>query len=149
MWMLSFLPTSFLVYFVNLLFYTGVVFTILGFVLRFQFFAPYRAFFQILGIITLGAGLYFKGGYEVESQWRAKVEEMQAKVAEVENKAQEYNNRLEEEQKKKQKVIHDTKVVVKEKIKEKTEIINAECKVAPEAIQILNEATINPLGEKK
>ena len=149
MWMLSFLPTSFLVYFVNMIFYIGVIFSILGFVLRFQFFAPYRAFFQLIGIIALGAGLYFKGGYEVEEQWRAKVEAMQAKVDEAEKKANEYNLLLEEEHKKKQQVIHDTKVIIKKEIEEKIQIIDADCKVAPEAIEILNKATINPLGDKK
>ena len=149
MWMLSFLPTSFLVYFVNMIFYIGVLFSILGFVLRFQFFAPYRAFFQLIGIITLGAGLYFKGGYEVEEQWRAKVEAMQAKVDEAEKKANEYNILLEEEHKKKQQVIHDTKVIIKKEIEEKIQIIDADCKVAPEAIEILNKATVNPLGDKK
>ena len=149
MWMLSFLPTSFLVYFVNMIFYIGVLFSILGFVLRFQFFAPYRALFQLIGIITLGAGLYFKGGYEVEEQWRAKVEAMQAKVDEAEKKANEYNILLEEEHKKKQQVIHDTKVIIKKEIEEKIQIIDADCKVAPEAIEILNKATVNPLGDKK
>lgn len=149
MWMLSFLPTSFLLYFVNTIFYIGVIFSILGFVLRFQFFSPYRAFFQLIGIIALGAGLYFKGGYEVEEQWRAKVEAMQAKVDEAEKKANEYNTLLEEEHKKKQKVIHDTKVIIKKEIEEKIQIIDADCKVAPEAIEILNKATINPLGNKK
>lgn len=147
--MLSLIPDSILLYFIHTILVIGVVATILGFLLRFQFLAPYRLVNQVIGVICLSAGLYFKGGYSVEAEWREKVNAMQAKVDEAEKKAEEFNKLLEEEHKKKQKVIHDTKVVIKEKIKEKTEIINAECKVAPEAIDILNEATINPLGEKK
>lgn len=149
MWMLSFLPTSFLLVIINAILLIGVVFTVLGFVLRFQALAPYRAVCQLLGILALSAGLYFKGGYSVEVEWRAKVEALQAKVDEAEKKANEYNILLEEEHKKKQKVIHDTKVVIKKEIEEKIKVIDADCKVAPEAIEILNKATINPLGGKK
>lgn len=149
MWMLSLIPDSILLYFINALVIIGVVATILGFVLRFQFLAPYRLTNQIIGVICLSAGLYFKGGYDTEAAWREKVHQMELQVAQLEQQSHDLNVRLEEEVKKKQKVIHDTKVVIKEKIKEKTEVINAECKVAPEAIEIINEATINPLGEKK
>jgi len=140
MWMLTFLPTSFLVYFVDLIFYTGVICTLLGFILRFQFLAPYRTFFQLLGVVTLGAGLYFKGGYEVEQQWRDRVEAMQQKVDIAEEKAKTANAQIETKVVTKIQKIHDTKVVTKEVIKEKKVLIDANCEIPQEAVDILNSA---------
>ena len=62
MFLLQLLPTSMLIYFVNLIFYTGVVCTVLGFILRFKFLENWRLILQVIGVIALGAGLYMKGG---------------------------------------------------------------------------------------
>lgn len=147
--MLSLIPDSILLYFINAVLVIGIVATILGFVLRFQFLAPYRLMNQIIGIICLSGGLYFKGGYDTEAAWRERVHQMELQVQQLEHMSHDLNVRLEEEIKKKQKVIHDTKTVIKKEIIEKKSIINAECRVAPEAIEIINKATINPLGENK
>ena len=140
MWMLSLIPNSFLIYFVNLIFYTGVIATILGFVLRFQFLAPYRMICQVIGILCLGAGLYFKGGYEVEQQWRQRVEELQKKIDIAEEKSKTANAEIETKIVTKIQKIHDTKVVTKEVIKEKQVLIDSNCDVPQEVIDILNSA---------
>lgn len=140
MWMLSLIPDSFLIYFVNLIFYTGVIATILGFVLRFEFLAPYRMICQVIGVLALGAGLYFKGGYEVEQQWRKRVSDMQVKVDLAEQKAKTANAEIQTKIVTKIKTIHDTKVITKEVIKEKQVMIDANCDVPEVAIDILNSA---------
>ena len=140
MWMLSLIPDSFLIYFVNLIFYTGVIATILGFVLRFEFLAPYRMICQVIGVLALGAGLYFKGGYEVEQQWRKRVLDMQVKVDLAEQKAKTANAEIQTKIVTKIKTIHDTKVITKEVIKEKQVMIDANCDVPEVAIDILNSA---------
>lgn len=138
--MLSLIPDSFLIYFVNLIFYTGVIATILGFVLRFEFLAPYRMICQVIGVLALGAGLYFKGGYEVEQQWRKRVSDMQVKVDLAEQKAKTANAEIQTKIVTKIKTIHDTKVITKEVIKEKQVMIDANCDVPEVAIDILNSA---------
>ena len=140
MWMLSLIPDSFLIYFVNLIFYTGVIATILGFVLRFEFLAPYRMICQVVGVLALGAGLYFKGGYEVEQQWRKRVSDMQVKVQIAEEKAKTANAEIQTKIVTKIKTIHDTKVITKEVIKEKQVMIDANCDVPQSAIDIMNSA---------
>ena len=140
MWMLSLIPDSFLIYFVNLIFYTGVIATILGFVLRFEFLAPYRMICQVVGVLALGAGLYFKGGYEVEQQWRKRVSDMQVKVQIAEEKAKTANAEIQTKIVTKIKTIHDTKVITKEVIKEKQVMIDANCDVPQTAIDIMNSA---------
>ena len=138
--MLSLIPDSFLIYFVNLIFYTGVIATILGFVLRFEFLAPYRMICQVVGVLALGAGLYFKGGYEVEQQWRKRVSDMQVKVQIAEEKAKTANAEIQTKIVTKIKTIHDTKVITKEVIKEKQVMIDANCDVPQSAIDIMNSA---------
>lgn len=148
MWILSFF-TSLMSYIINIILVIGVLATILGFVLRGYWFEQYRLICQIVGIVALSFGLYLKGGNVVEKEWQLKVEKLQAQVEYAEKLSEKYNTELEAERKKKQQVIHDTKIIVKEKIKQKSKQIDAKCVVAPEAIQILNEAVDKPKGEKK
>ena len=118
-----------LIYFVNLIFYTGIACTLFGFIFRFKFFEQWRLIIQVVGILALGAGLYMKGGYEFEMQWRDRVAEMQKKVDAAEAKSKVVNTDIK------------TKIVTKiKKIKEHETVINAECKVPKEAIDILNSS---------
>jgi hypothetical protein len=143
MFLLHLIPTSMLIYFVNLIFYTGVVCTVLGFVLRFKFFEQWRLILQVVGVIALGAGLYMKGGYEAEMQWRDRVAEMEAKVAAAEEKSKETNTVIQERVVTKIKRVKEIQVKNKEVIKQVEKIINAECTVPKEAIDILNAAARN------
>jgi len=144
MLLLSLIPDSFLVYFVNIIFYVGLISTLLGFILRFNFLTPYRLICQVVGVLFLSAGLYFKGGYEVEQQWRDRVNELQKKVEIAEEKAKTANAEIQTKVITKIQKIHDTKVVTKEIIKEKRVLIDANCDVPQEAIDILNNAAKGP-----
>ena len=149
MWMLSFIPDTVLHPFVNTIFYAGVVGTVLGFIFNFNFLAPYRPIVQIVGIMLLVAGVYFKGGYEVEQQWRVKVAELQAQVAAAEAKSKETNTVIQEKIITKVKHIKDTQVKIQQQIVEKEKIINGECVVPAEAVEILNRAAEKPVGVTK
>ena len=140
MWMLSFIPDSVLYAFVNIIFYSGLVGTLLGFVFNFGFLSPYRLIVQTVGILLLCAGLYFKGGYEVEQQWRDRVSAMQQKVDIAEEKAKTVNAEIQTKVVTKIKTIHDTKVITKDVIKEKEVLIDKNCDVPQDAIDILNAA---------
>lgn len=93
-------------------------------------------------------GVYLKGGYSVEMEWREKVAKVEEKVAVVEEKSQEANVVVQKVYVDKIKVVKDTKIVVQEKIVEVEKIIDAECKVAPEALDLLNQAAKNPGASK-
>jgi hypothetical protein len=122
---------------------------VLGFVLRFKFLENWRLILQVIGVIALGAGLYMKGGYEVEMQWRNRVAEMEAKVAAAEAKSKEVNTVIETKVVTKVKKIKDTQVKIQKEIVEKEKIINGECTVPAEAIEILNKAAEKPVGAVK
>jgi hypothetical protein len=150
MWILSFLPDSFLLFIVNTILIAGIVGTVISFFFInrlarwFPSIAPYYWLLQILSIVVLVAGVYFKGGYSVEQEWRDRVAELEAKIAIAEEKSKEANNKLNEVVKSKTKVIHDTKVITKEKLKVVEKLIDKECKVPKEAVDIHNDAAKAP-----
>jgi len=153
MFLLSFVPDALIQLVVNGVLIAGIVGCVVSFFFGFfvrwmPWIIPYRMLLQILGLLLLIAGVYFKGGVGVEMEWRERVRTAQEAVRVAEEKAKQANIELEEEKKKKQKVITQNKIVIQEKIVEKEKIIDAECKVPKEAIDILNESAKNP-GVKK
>jgi hypothetical protein len=155
MWMISWLPDSFLLYAVNILLVVGAVSAFLSFfiihrVVRwFPALAPYHLIIQIVSAVLLVAGLYFKGGLGVEMAWRERVAELEAKVKESEEKAKVVNEKIVVEYRDRVRTVVETKVVIQEKIKEVEKIVDGQCKVAPEAVSIHNEAAKMPERNKK
>lgn len=155
MWMLSFIPDSFLIYVVNLILLAGAVGSVLFFfvlhrILRwFPALSPYYLLLQIISAALLVIGIYLKGGYSVEMSWREKVRIAEEKARLAEQQAAELNAKLNDEVKKKQKVIVENKIVYQDRIREVAKVIDKECKVAPEAIDIHNAAAKNKSLEKK
>jgi hypothetical protein len=149
MWMLTFIPDSILHAFVNLVFYAGIITSLLGFVFNFSYLRPYRLIVQVVGIMLLVAGVYFKGGYEVETQWRERAAELQAKVDAAVVKSQETNTVIKTKVVTKIKKIKEVQVQLQKEIVEKEKIINGECVVPKEAIELLNKAAEKPVEETK
>jgi hypothetical protein len=149
-WMIGWIPDSLLAYAVNILLVVGAVSAFLSFFVIHRIvrwvpaLAPYHLLLQIASAVLLVAGLYFKGGYGVEMAWRERVAELEAKIKESEEKSKQINEKIVVQYRDRVKVIKDTQVVVQEKIKEVEKIVDAKCEVAPEAINILNEAAKKP-----
>ena len=155
MWMISWLPDSFLLYAVNILLVVGAVSAFLSFfiihrVVRwFPALAPYHLIIQIVSAVLLVAGLYFKGGLGVEMAWRERVAELEAKVKESEEQAKIVNEKVVVQYRDRVKTVTETKFVIQEKIKEVEKIVDAQCKVAPEAVTVHNDAAKMPERNKK
>ena len=147
MWLLHLLPDSFLIYVINGICIAGVVATVLGFFLGWvPFVGRWKLPLQLLGIALLVAGVYFKGGYSTEMEWRARVAEVEKKVAIAEAKAKKANAQVQTKIVTKIVKIHDKANTVKETIRRNKEKINAECKLSDEAISAYNS---NIIKEKK
>ena len=99
---------------------------------------------QIASIIIFCIGLYWKGGYSVESDWRERVAEMEAKIKIAEEKSKEANVVIETKYKDRVKKITETRDIIVEKIKINERIIDAKCELDPMVISILNEAAKKP-----
>jgi hypothetical protein len=155
MWVLSFVPNSLLIWIVNTILIVGAIGSFLSFFVlhkilnKLPALAPYYLLIQIVSAVLLVAGIYFKGGYDVEASWRDKVRVAQEKAALAEAQAKEANVKLDAEVKKKQKIVKENTVVYRDRIREVEKIIDKECKVAPEAIDIHNAAAKNKPLEKK
>lgn len=149
MWMLAFIPDTLLAWFVNTVLIAGVV----GFAASFFFafvvrwlpaIAPYHLLIQIVSIVLLVSGVYFKGGYSVEMAWRERVAELQAKVEAAEAESKNANVQLQDALNSKTKVITETKIVIKDRIVKEAITIDAKCDVPKEALSILNDAAKAP-----
>lgn len=145
MWLLHFFPDSLLAWFVNIVLILGII----GFAASFFFgyvakylpqLIPYRMIIQIVSIVLLVAGVYFKGGQAAEMQWRERVRELEAKVAVAEQQSKEANVALEQKTQEKVRVVRETQVVVQEKIKSVQVKIDSQCKITAETLDVLNEA---------
>jgi hypothetical protein len=143
-WMLSLIPDAILNWVYWLIIAVGLTGMFAGWLGKFiPMYGKYVGILKPVGIALVVLGVWLRGGYDVEMAWRAKVEEAQAKVAKAEAASQEVNTKLETERKKKAKVRTEYITTVKERIVKETQVIDAECKVAPEAISILNDAAKN------
>lgn len=147
MWMLAFFPDAFLAWIINTILIVGIV----GFVASFFFgfvvrwiptIAPYHLLIQVISIVLLVGGVYFKGGYSVEMEWREKVAELEAKIAISEQKSKEVNEKIVTVYKDRVKVVKETQVVVQEKIKIVEVKIDSQCTITPDTIDILNQAAV-------
>lgn len=83
-------------------------------------------------------GTYFKGGYAVEKEWRDRVDQLQKQLAIAEAKSANTNVEIQTKYIEKTKVVHDVKVKIQQEIVEKAVLIDSECSVPQEAIDLLN-----------
>ena len=145
MFLLHLLPDSFLIWIINILLTGGLIGMVVGFFgSKLPFVSTYARVIQIASIIAFCIGLYWKGGYSVEQDWRERVAEMEAKIKVSEEKSKEINTVIETKYKDRVKKITETKEVIVEKIKVNEKIIDAKCELDPIVISILNEAAKKP-----
>ena len=149
--MLSFIPDALLIWAINAVLLIGIAGTAVSIMFKlairyFPWIIPYRLLLQVVSVILLVLGVYLKGGYAVEAEWRARVAELEAKVAISEQKSKEANTQIQTVYVDRVKVVKEKQIVIQEKLKTVEVKIDANCKVVPEAISILNEAAV---GVKK
>ena len=145
MFLLHLLPDAFLIWIINLLLVGGLIGIVVGFFgSKIPFVGTYARMIQIASIIIFCIGLYWKGGYSVESDWRERVAEMEAKIKIAEEKSKETNIVIETKYKDRVKKITETRDIIVEKIKINEKIIDAKCELDPMVISILNEAAKKP-----
>ena len=104
------------------------------------FYGKYVGILKPIGVALLVLGVWLRGGYDTEMEWRARVAEMEARVAKAEAESADANARLKDALKGKVKVIRETQIVVQEKIKQDSAKMDAECKLDPVVVEDLNQA---------
>ena len=143
--MMHLLPESFLILIIHALLVTGLIGMVIGFIGgKLPFVGTYATIIKIVSIVLFCIGLYWKGGYSVEEDWRQRVADMEEKVRIAEAKSKEANVIIETKYKDRVKKITETRNVIVEKIKINEKIIDAKCELDPVVISILNEAAKKP-----
>ena len=145
MFLLNFIPDAFLIWIVNAILIAGIIGTVVafffGFFVRYlPWIIPYRMLLQIVALVLLIAGVYFKGGVGVEMSWRARVADMEAKVAKAEAESKTANEKIKTVYVDKVRVVKETQVVIQEKIKTVEVKIDSQCKITTDTVDILNDA---------
>jgi hypothetical protein len=131
--------------------------------------ASYYRVIQVVSLIILCAGIYFKGGYSVEKMWRDRVAELEEKVKIAEEQASKKNVEIQEKVVERTKIVKEkgaeivkyvdrwnTKEVIKEvegpervRVEEVVKYIES-CPVPKELIDLHNEAAkLNKGAAKK
>jgi hypothetical protein len=119
----------------------GAIGILASFFIKFiPFINIYRTPIQIISIIVFCSGIYWYGGYTTEMMWRDEVAKMEEKVKESEEKSKKVNTVIKKVYLDRVKIVKQDVVVIQEKIKEVSNVIDRDCKVSPEAVNLLNQA---------
>ncbi len=148
MWLLSFIPDSWLVLAVHIIFGLGVLGLALTWVFgnildHFTFISPYVKLIRSLSIVLFVSGLYFEGGIGAETEWREKVAALEEKVKIAETQSKEANIKLRAKVLEKIKIIQKNVANNKQEINTHKVIIDSECKLNDKAIDIYNSSIKN------
>lgn len=144
MWLIQLIPNGMLSLFVYSCIGVGIVGLVISFFLNFvPFVDKYKSIIQLISILSLIVGIWMGGTLEAQDFWKGKVDKLETdlEIANRRVKNAENNTKIEYKFIDRVKVVKDTQVVVQEKIKIYTPEIDAECKVSPRAVEILNDAS--------
>jgi hypothetical protein len=151
MWQLAILwnlvPTWLISWLVTGLIVVGLVGISASWIARWvPYFNLYRGPIQLIGIVCLVLGVYFKGGADVERSWRERVAELEARVAQAEKQSTEANKKLSDQLSQNKKLTQEVKNANQASIRANASKIDAECRVPDVAIELLNSASQNKVS---
>jgi len=146
--MLSFIPDSWIQLAVHIIFGLGVAGLVLTWLIQnifnhFTKLLPWIKTIRWVSIVLFIVGLYFEGGIGVESEWRARVAQLEAKIKVAEQQSKDANDKLKNQINSKVKIIKINSATNKEAIAQNKEVIDAECSLNDKAIVIYNNAVKN------
>lgn len=149
MFILHLLPDSFLAFVVDAVLLAGILSTVLTcFLLKHVIrliptLAPHIKIAQIISVVVLLSGVYFKGGYSSEMAWRERVREMEARVAQAEKESQAANDKLADGGKQKIKIIREKGIIIKQYVDREVSKYDNTCVVPSAVVNAHNAAARN------
>ena len=151
MWILHFLPTALILWTCNIVLLAGVLLTVTAFFIqRIPIINQYRIPAQVLGIALLVVGVYWRGGYAIEQEWRERVAAVEAQVAAAEAASREENTKIVTKVVTKTQIIRTrgadiVKYVDREIVKYDTKFASGgQCEIPSEFIKAINDAAEAP-----
>jgi len=101
----------------------------------------YTILTKLISLVVFTVSVFLAGGSGVAKVWQEEIKAKQAEIDAATAKSKNANVKIQYVIRNQLKVIHDKQVVVQHDIARDAAIIDSECKVAPQAIKDLNEAT--------
>jgi predicted PurR-regulated permease PerM len=145
-WIIGKIPATFWM----ILSIAGAVLYVLSGVLgRLPTFKTYSWALKPLSILVMFIGVYMYGGASINDHYQKLIKEYEQKIAIAEQQSAAVNTVIEERLVTQNKYIKDTQIVYQDKIIEIAKEVDGQCKVHPEVIKILNDASDNPLAKFK
>ncbi len=145
MWALNFLPD--IVFHLILIF--GVILLILGYFLgSVPFITKYRLMIQVCGMILTVLGVWYEGGIAKDTEYKLAVADMEKKVLVSERLAAETSAKIEYVFLDKVKIVKEQQIVLRDRIRDVAIKIDRECRIIPEAVNIINDAAKKPSRQK-
>jgi hypothetical protein len=151
MWILQLLPDVLILWICNIVLLAGILLTVTAFFIqRIPIINQYRTPAQILGIALLVMGVYWRGGYAIEQEWRERVAEVEARVAAAEAQSREENVKIVTKVVTKTQIIRTrgetiTKYIDREIVQYDTKFApGGQCEIPREFIKALNDAAEAP-----
>ena len=145
MWILHFLPDTFIVWFCNCLLLVGVAVTVAGFFAhRIPLVSQYQLPFKILGVALLTLGVYFRGGVAVETEWRERVAAVEARLALAEKASADANVKIESKTQKKTTEIRQRTQYIRQYVDREVVRYDAGCVIPQPFVQAHNDAAEAP-----
>jgi len=145
MWILHFLPDTVILWFCNILLLAGIVLTIAGFFAhRIPLVWQYQLPFKALGIALLVLGVYFRGGYAVEQQWRERVAEVEAQLKEAQAQSVAANTQIEAKTQQQVVKVRQRTTYIKQYVDREVVKYNDQCIIPDPFIKAHNDAAEAP-----
>jgi hypothetical protein len=143
-WIISLIPDAVLNWVYWAIITVGLTGVFAGWVGRFvPFYGRYVGALKPIGVAVLVLGVWLRGGYDVEMQWRAQTAELQAQADRAEQQSKDANKKLADEVRKNQKLNKDVKDAIKTGIKASASKIDSQCTVDSVAIELHNRSSRN------
>ena len=137
LWFLS----SWISYIVHAVFLIGVIGTFFGsIVAKIPVIGNYGAIVKGIAAPLLLVAIFAEGYLFASKSWIEEAKKFEEKVKVAEQQAKVTNEKLGQVLNEKNNAVKQQQIVIQEKIKEVQVKVNAECKIAPEVVKILNDA---------
>lgn len=144
-WLLNLLPTSFVGLIIHLITLAGLAGLLAAFFMNvIPFIGLQRNVLKYVSLVLLVVGIFYEGVLYNQEIWEERVNKLEQQVELAEQFSKQKNVEIRTVYVDKIKTVKETQYIIQEKIKEVEKVIDAQCKVAPEAISILNEAAKDP-----
>ena len=139
--MILWLLDSWISYIVHAALIAGVIGTFFGsIVARIPVINSYGAIVKTIALPLLIVAIFAEGYLFASKSWIEETKKFEEKVKIAEQKAKHANDKLSQALTDKNNSVKQQQIVIQEKIKEVEVQVNAECKILPDVVKILNDA---------